>query len=123
MTLTHGLPLSNMVINGSKSNSPLANNALFSSECAGGRSLNLYEVMLTDFPGTMSDKSTVQVCVNALAEEGLDVAGVHYHWNGANMDIKAIHHQNLGLTAQDFSARTIRALQTALAVITRRVST
>jgi hypothetical protein len=96
VTITHGMD-HKMSINGLVSNSPLANNALYSVECTGGQFLNLYEAMIPDIPGKNGQPSTAQLYVNALRDNGLDVAGVHFHWFGAsvvpgNTLVAAVHH-------------------------------
>jgi len=119
--------LSKMVINGLMSNSPLANAALFSSECINGTWLHLYEAMLPDIPGEAGEPSTAEIYVGALRDYGLDVAGVHFHWWGSTMmqadkGVIAIHHQKTGLSPLDFSNRTIMALNLALDVIMKRTN-
>lgn len=118
VTITHTVG-HKMSINGLVSNSPLANNALYSSECTGNKFLNMYEIMLPDIPGTNGSPSTVQIYTRELARQGLDVAGVHFHWWGSNVApgntlVAAIHHQNIGMTPMEFSQRTLNALEVAM---------
>lgn len=115
----------NMTINGLPSKSPLANNALYSFECTRDKFLNLYEIMIPDIPGEEGERSTAQIYVNALAAEGLDVSGVHWHFFGGIMDANdrgafAIHHQNIGLNPKEFTRATIRALRIVFEVINER---
>jgi hypothetical protein len=115
-TITHGMPgAPKMSINGLTSNSALANNALFSSECSGGQYLNLYEMMLPDGRRTDGQRSAAQTYHNALAANGLDVSSQHVHWSGMDVGgdplVFAIHHQNVGLDPVDFAQRTVDALQ------------
>jgi hypothetical protein len=123
ITLTHSMGDGQLLkINGLPSKSPLSNNALYSSEISEGQYLNLYEIMIPDYPGTAGRISSAQVYINALHDVGLDVAGVHFHWNGAYMDaadknVVAVHHQNVGLTPLEFSQRTIRALNTVMPLL------
>lgn len=108
-----------MKVNGLESKSPLANNALYSFECTRGKLLHFYEIMLPDIPGRKGRPSLVQIYVNALRDNGLDVAGVHWHFFGGVANEKdrgvfAIHHQNVGMTPKEFSKATISALKTAM---------
>lgn len=125
MMLMHSLSLSPLVINGLKSVSPLVNQAIFSSECSGSednkKSLNFYVVRMPDLPGKNGRKSTVHVYLDSLAKESLNVSSVATPWHGTSKQIKEIHHQNCGLSAKEFSERTIRALQTALNTIAHRM--
>lgn len=114
LTLTHGTG-HKMSINGLLSNSPLANNALYSSECINNVYLNLYEIMIPDIPGTGGQPSTAEIYVKALQENDLDVAGVHFHWFGSHVlnndrGVIAVHHQKSNMHPIDFSIRTIIAL-------------
>jgi len=112
MTLTHTDGSGNLLkINGLSSRSPLSNNALFSSECSEGKFINLYEIMLPDTPGSQGQESSSQFYVRKLAEQGLSVAGVHFHWWGTG-GVAAIHHQmTTEMAPMEFSRRTIAALQ------------
>lgn len=117
-------------INDLPSNSPLANGALYSAECVNGIILNLYEIMIPDIPGLNGEHSTGQIYINALHNQGLDVAGVHYHWSQSyvyrtgrkDKNVLAVHHQNFGLSPVEFSHRTIVALHTAMAAINARAT-
>jgi hypothetical protein len=130
VTITHTMPGPKMSINGLVSNSPLANNALYSAECAADAQgnlhyLNLYEVMLPDIPGVAGQLSTGSIYVNALENAGLDVAGVHFHWWGSTIvpqdkGVVAVHHQKVDMPPAEFSRRTIAALQLAMQEISRR---
>ena len=116
-----------MRVNGLESKSPLANNALYSFECTRDKFLHFYEIMLPDIPGKNGERSTAQIYVNALKDNGLDVSGVHWHfWGGvmAEQDrgVFAIHHQNIGMTPEEFSRATIAALETVMEVIAKRTS-
>lgn len=85
-TITHTMGDGKLLkINGLTSRSPLANNALFTTEISGGKYLNLYEIMIPDVPGKDGSPSTAQQYVNNLRDNGLDVAGVHFHWFGATV--------------------------------------
>lgn len=112
-TITHGMPgMPNLRINGLESHSPLANNALFSAECSDGHSLNLYEVMVPDTVGaTPGAISSGEAYTQRLRNEGLDVAGTHFHWWGMEPQVVAIHHQNVDMHPVDFAQRTVSALQ------------
>ena len=114
-----------MKANGLDLKSPLANNALYSFECTGGKFLHFYEIMLPDIPGTNGEPSTVQIYVNELARNGLDVAGLHWHfWGGVgdpeDRGVLAIHHQNVGLHPTQFTRATIDALKVAMEAIEER---
>jgi hypothetical protein len=76
--LTHTTSKQKLSIDGLMSNSPLANNARYSTECINGHYLNLYEIMLPDIPGADGNVSTGEMYVNALGDNGLNVAGVHF---------------------------------------------
>lgn len=126
-TLTHTMGDGMLMkINGLTSRSPLANNALYSFECSKGKYINLYEIMLPDIPGKHGEISTVQYYTNLLRKYGLDVASSHYHFTGMFLIpeatlIGAIHHQSTSdLTPEEFSRRTIRALQKTIALINER---
>lgn len=114
-TMGHGSPP--LMINGLPSNSPLANNALYSCEVSRGKFLNLYEIMLPDIPGVNGDPSTTQRYINAMARQMVDVASSHYHWTGARMAgyfATAIHTQQIGMDPIEFTQRTITGLQAAM---------
>lgn len=122
MTLTHsgniaGSPANApMTINGISSNSPLANNALYSAELTPQGWLNLYEIMVPDVPGKDGSPSLGSRYKNALQSLGIDVAGDHFHWAGGEMMGKfarAIHSQNFGMHPIDFSQRQLQALMAA----------
>jgi hypothetical protein len=111
-TILHGMPGSNKLkINGLESSSPLANAALFSTECAQGKTLNLYEMMLPEglssIPG---EKSNVEKYVEELNDSGINVAGSHWHWWASDPYVAAIHHQNVGMNPIEFTTKTINAL-------------
>ena len=119
MTLTHTMGPGSppLMINGLPSNSPLANNALYSSEVSRGRYINLYEIMLPEIPGSNGEPSATQRYVNAAQRLGIDVAGNHYHWTGAKMMgyfPTAVHTQQIGMDPIEFTRRTIIALNAAL---------
>lgn len=123
MTMTHTMsqsplmPMQPMKINGLRALSPLANNALFSSELSDGKWLNLYEIMLPDIPGTNGAPSSTQRYINAMQKLGIDVAGVHFHWTGSQMlnyFPLAIHSQNIGMHPIEFSQKQLQALQMAM---------
>ncbi|MBA3751066.1 MAG: hypothetical protein H0X03_09300 [Nitrosopumilus sp.] len=114
-----------MRVNGLESKSPLSNNALYSFECTRDKFLHFYEIMIPDIPGEDGERSTAQIYVNALARNGLDVSGVHWHfWGGVDKDedrgVFAVHHQNIGMTPREFSCATIRALNEVFSVISER---
>ncbi len=126
LTITHSMPdMPKMSINGLISNSPLANNALFSSECKDGRYINLYEIMIPDVPGIRGNLSASEVYVNALRDNGLNVQGTHVHWFGSTVlprdkGVTAVHHMTTSdMDPAEFTQRTIKALQTAMAALNR----
>ncbi len=91
--ITHTMGTERLHINSLVSKSPLANNALYSFECAestgkgdDSQILNLYETMIPDIPGEDGHESTAEFYVRRLWELGLNVkmrvAGVHFHWWG-----------------------------------------
>jgi hypothetical protein len=127
MTLTHTantkcFKMENMRINGLKSNSPLANNALFSTEITDGRFLNLYEIMLPDLPGKHGKKSTVQYYIDHLQEEGIQVSASHYHWTGVGSPFMlAIHSYSASMSPECFVKKTIQVLQKTLKLIDERM--
>jgi len=112
MTLTHSMgdQMPKLKINGLTSLSPLSNNALFSSECSEGKYLNLYEIMIPDQPGVNGLPSTGQIYTRSLWQSGVNVAGNHYHWNGQEPSMLAIHSQNIGMHPLQFSQSHIKAL-------------
>jgi hypothetical protein len=122
VTITHTMGDNNLLkINGLPSHSPLANNALYSSELSNGIYLNLYEIMIPDIPGTNGQPSSAERYVAALRDNGLNVAGVHFHWFGATLGggdrgVIAIHHQGEGMNPIEFTRRTINALRTVMPV-------
>lgn len=117
-------------INGLVSRSPLANNALYSFECAEGidcssHLLNLYEIMIPDIPGCPGEESTSEFYVRRLWELGLHVAGVHFHWWGSTVFqndhlVAAVHHQQADMEPEEFSRRTIQALKEVMALLEKR---
>jgi hypothetical protein len=126
-TLTHttgdGMLLS---INGLVSKSALSNNALQSFECSDGKYINLYEIMISDYPGKDGRISTVQYYINCLIKSGLSVSASHYHWTGSFMMpgatlIAAIHHQTTGdITPEFFTEATAKCLRKTLDLIEKR---
>lgn len=125
--LTHMMDKNLMKINGLTSRSPLANNALYSFECSRDKFINLYEIMIPDLPGRRGEKSTAQIYINALRDNGLDVAGVHFHWWGSQVfpqdrGVWAIHHQKVGMDPDEFSKRTIAAIKEVTRSIEERTS-
>jgi hypothetical protein len=119
MTLTHsmGAQMPKLMINGLTSLSPLANNALFSSECSQGQYLNLYEIMIPDRPGVNGRLSTGQMYTKSLMEWGVHVAGNHYHWNGMEPFMLAIHSQNIGMDPLQFAQAHISALNEVMPLL------
>lgn len=120
-----------MKINGLPSRSPLANNALYSSECINGKYLNLYEIMIPDIPGDDGEDSTAEFYVKQLWQQGLHVAGVHFHWTGSSIfdsqnnnrvdrGVIAVHHQMSDMNPIEFSQKTIIALKTVMKLIDQR---
>jgi hypothetical protein len=112
-TITHtmGPGSPKLKINGLESNSPLANNALFSAECAQGKYLNLYEMMLPEgLSSVPGDKSKVEKYAEQLNRSGINVAGSHWHWWASDPFVAAIHHQNVGMNPVNFAAKTTDAL-------------
>lgn len=93
--------------------SPLFLNALYSVECSNGRFMNLYEYLVPDtvWPDDIT-RTRAEVYSNTLHSNGLDVAGVHFHWYGSRPFLIAIHHQSLSFTPRDFVTATINALAT-----------
>lgn len=114
VTITHTMgDGSLMTINGLPSKSPLANNALYSAECSNGKYINLYEIMLPEIPGVNGNPSAIQRYVNSSEAQGLDIAGVHFHWTGALMKDRfaiAIHTQNVGMNPIEFVQKIIVAV-------------
>jgi len=112
-TITHtmGPGSKKLKVNGLESSSPLSNNALFSTECTGGKTLNLYEMMLPDTPSNVpGDLSSAEKYAKELNDSGLSVAGSHWHWWGTDPFVAAIHHQNVGMHPVQFASKTVRAL-------------
>jgi hypothetical protein len=111
-TIIHGMPgAKKLKINGLESSSPLANAALFSTECAQGKTLNLYEMMLPEgISSTPGEKSNVEKYAEDLNKSGINVAGSHWHWWGSEPYVAAIHHQNVGMNPVEFAAKTTNAL-------------
>lgn len=117
MTLTHTMGGRPMTIDGLASRSPLANNALYSCEVTGGKYLNLYEIMLPDVPGQGGSPSSCQRYVRSASALGITIAGLHYHWPGANMDGRfplALHTMAIGMDPVEFSRRTIASIRAAM---------
>jgi len=103
--------MANLKINGLESKSPLANAALFSTECTGGKFMNLYEMMLPEGNSTVpGKKSNAQLYSEELGQRGVSVAGQHWHWWSQNPYVSAIHHQNIGMNPIEFSNNTVDAL-------------
>jgi hypothetical protein len=117
VTLTHTMGDGKLLkINGLTSKSPLSNNALYSTEVSGGRYINLYEIMIPDIPGTNGAPSTAERYVSALRDNGLDIAGVHFHWFGSTVvpndkGVTAVHHQKIGMNPIEFIKRTATAIK------------
>lgn len=112
-TITHAMPgAPNLKINQLESKSPLSNNALFSTECSDGRTINLYEMMLPDMPSsTPGNLSSAEQYAKDLNDSGLNVAGSHWHWWGTTPFVAAVHHQNIGMNPIDFAEKTTTALR------------
>ena len=128
LTLTHTFGTGNLLsIDGLKSKSPLSNNALYSSEIAGGQYLNLYEILIPDIPGQPGERSTAQIYIDSLEAAGLNVSACHFHWTGATAyavdhGVIAVHHYNVGMTPQEFSMVMTGVLTSIAAVIASRVA-
>jgi len=132
--ITHLMGGPDLKINGLKSKSALANYALYSFECAEQASspgnftlLNLYEVMIPDIPGEKGNESTSEFYVRRLWELGLHVSGVHFHWWGSTVFdndhlVAAVHHQSTTLSLEDFSNRTIQALNEVMALLEEKAT-
>jgi len=134
--ITHSMGGPPLKINGLLSKSPLSNYALYSFECvkrfdlkandtSPSQLLNLYEVMMPDIPGENGEESTAEFYVRRLWELDLHVAGVHFHWWGSTVFsndrlVAAIHHQSSKLSVEEFSRRTIQALQEAMELVERK---
>ncbi len=122
--LTHSLgPNMLLQMNGLPSSSLLAKNAFYSVECSHGKYINLYEIKLPHIPGRNGEPSTVQLYINALAEQGLDVAGNSPSWPGSLLNgfsVSTISSSKVGLDPFEFSHRTLRALRRTLAEISHR---
>jgi hypothetical protein len=119
LTHTLGGPDPTMILNGIPCRNPLCVNALYSAEFSmqqkeggvGGYS-NFYEIMLQDVPSTNGSPSSVSIYLQSLANYGLLIQGVHFHWLGTNFPVVAIHHVGpFGMNPIDFSQRTIQAIQ------------
>lgn len=116
-TITHKMPnMPPLRINGLSSQSPLANNALFSTEIAdNSHTLNLYEVMIPDTPAAEPGQPSLgEMYTTNLWNEGLNVAGTHFHWWGTEPNVVAIHHQNVDMNPIEFAQRTVNALHDIL---------
>jgi hypothetical protein len=111
-TYTHQMssPLQPMIINGLPSKSALANNALYTFEQIGNNWLNLYEVMLPDIPGHNGALSSNQQFIQMLSDQGIQVAGVHFHWFGTPATT-AIHIQDATMDPKTFSSKMVNVLQ------------
>lgn len=112
-TLLHtmGPGAHNLKINGLESKSPLANAALFSTECSGGKFINLYEMMLPEgLAKAPGKKSNAELYAEELNKRGINVAGAHWHWWASDPYVAAIHHQNIGMNPVNFSNQTVNAL-------------
>lgn len=117
-------------IEGYVSRSPLANAALFSTECAQSqtpgapsRYLSFYEAMVPDTAhptlvgnggGGVPKLTSAEVYANTLSRSGVSVAGNHYHWNGMDPWMAAIHHQQFTMPPDQFVALTTRAYAAAV---------
>lgn len=122
MTLTHTgnihghAPMPPMTINGVRSNSALANNALYSAEMTPYGFLNLYETMLPDIAGKDGKPSLGSLYKNALQAQGIEVDGDHFHWAGGEMMghfARAIHSKSIGMSPIDFTQRQLQAFMAA----------
>lgn len=112
-TIIHGMGpgAHNLKINGLESQSPLANAALFSSECADGKYMNLYEMMLPEgISKTPGNESNAEKYAKELNQLGINVAGTHWHWWASDPYVVAIHHQNIGMNPVVFVDKTVKAL-------------
>lgn len=128
-TIAHTVgPATNARVEGFVSRSPLANVALYSTECAQpapGTSrpaawLNFYEAMVPDTPrqpqllGSASQQTSAEIYANTLSRSGLSTAGNHYHWYGMEPWMAAIHHQQFGMPPSQFVDLTTRAYAAAV---------
>jgi len=112
-TIMHGMGRgsTNLKINGLESKSPLANKALFSTECSNGHTLNLYKMMLPEkLSHQPGQPSAAQQYASELNKMGLSVAGSHQHWRSSDPCVAAIHHQNVDMHPVEFAQKTVRAL-------------
>lgn len=112
-TILHGMGphAHNLKINGLESKSPLANAALFSTECSDNKYLNLYEMMLPEGNAkTPGHKSNAELYAQDLNNQKINVAGTHWHWWASEPYVAAIHHQNVGMNPVEFTNKTVDAL-------------
>jgi hypothetical protein len=95
----------NLKINGLESKSPLANAALFSSECSNGKFLNLFEIMLeSGLPAMGSgEKSNAELYADELNRRQVGTNVSHFHWWGSDPAVIAQHTQNVGMNPVDFT--------------------
>ncbi|AYV76648.1 MAG: hypothetical protein Terrestrivirus10_32 [Terrestrivirus sp.] len=112
-TIIHGMGpgSTKLKINGLESSSPLANAALFTTECTQGKTLNLYEMMLPEgISSVPGNKSNAELYSEELNRAGINVAGQHWHWWASDPYVAAIHHQNVGMNPVEFVNKTTNAL-------------
>jgi len=126
MTLIHTLNTDcycakDLRIDGLKTKSIWANNALFSTEISKCQFLNLYEVTLPDIPGECGEKSTVQFYIDKISEYGIQVSAANYHLTGAGTPFPlVVNSYNVGMCPEEFTCKTIKALNKTLALIQKR---
>lgn len=47
-----------------------------------------------------------QIETKDLNQQGIDVAGTHWHWRASYPYVAAIHHQNVGMDPVQFASKT-----------------
>lgn len=113
----HLVKMPKPTLNGISSFSPLTNNALFSTELNQGKYINLYEVMLPEIPGKDGNPSNTQIYIQLLNKFGIHTSAIHFHWQGASMNMgetsmQAIHSQTTDhATPYHFVQSQIQALK------------
>ena len=126
MTLTHTLNtkcfcMDDLRVNGLRSKSILANNGFFTSEISKCQFLNIYQIQLPDIPGECGERSTVQYFIDKLTEYGIQVSASNYHLTGAGQPfILAVNSYNVGMCPEEFTCKTIKALNKTIDLIKKR---
>lgn len=116
MVLTHSLSKcqADLKINGLKTKSMLANNAMYSAEVTCDKWLNLYQITLPDIPGKNGCKSSIEIYTEALAKMCISIDSVSNAWTGASPASITVRSKAFCMDPCEFSKKQICAIKAVI---------